>query len=1074
MSLKKIGTLLISTLVMLLGFTVMVGWLIESDIIVSLFPGFESMKWNTAMGFLFAGASLCCTQFNNSKVHGFLSTLFAVLTLAIGFSAFGQYVFRANWGIDEFFVKDFHARMNGAYYPGRMAFSTALSFLLLGSGLVLIKSRQYWLQFISQGFLHTVAALSLVAILGYMYKVPTLHKFSFLVSMALLTAVCFFLLSMVASFSHKNLGLNALFFGQGVGSLMARKLFPFLAISLVVLGAMGVFVLRRQWLAPDFAIAIFVILFLFLGLFLIWNTAKTLNNIDRRRRSAEESIISLNRELEGKIDRRTEALRRMSDRLKMATSSTGIGILEYSPQQDIVKLDDTLKKLHGISNDNGAFTLGAFMHHIYEEDQALLKLAINESATSGKELNYSYRVPVAGSGLRYFNLRAAAIYGKSETKPDLIGTAWDITEQKIAEHELRKSNERNKIFVDQAPNAIAMFDKNMCYMAASEQWRSDYGLKDVELIGKSHYEIFPEIGDDWKKTHQACLAGAIDRNEEGLFERQDGSRQYLKWEVRPWYLSEKEIGGLLMYTEDITHIKEAEFEQRRIEKILSTTSEAARIGTWEVDMSTQKVVWSDITKEIHEVEPDFEPDLESGINFYKEGYSRNTISRLVTESIEKGTTYDVELQIVATSGTAKWVRVIGQAEVYQGKCLRIFGVFQDIDQKKQTQQQLQKVNQELKAILDSGTYISIISTDLEGTITHFSKGAETLLGYKAEELVNKSSPAVLHVAEEVEARGEELSAEFNKEVKGFDVFVEYAREGKFENRQWTYVRKDGTTFPVQLAVTAIYSEEGDLTGFLGIAADISEIKDKEARINEAKAKLEALTEKLSAQNRQLANFAHITSHNLRSPVSNLLMLLNMYKGLAEEASEKEHVFQKFETVINHLSETLHDLMAALQIQEDVNIEREWIKFSDVFSKITSMLEGDILNTNATIKTDFSGAEKVYYNRGYLESISLNLVSNALKYRSPEREPHVEISTYTDENGGVWLKVADNGLGINLQRHGKKLFGLHKTFHRHKEAKGVGLYLTKTQIETLGGSISATSEVDKGTEFTINFNKTNEN
>mgnify|MGYP003643416271 CR=1 FL=1 len=247
------------------------------------------------------------------------------------------------------------------------------------------------------------------------------------------------------------------------------------------------------------------------------------------------------------------------------------------------------------------------------------------------------------------------------------------------------------------------------------------------------------------------------------------------------------------------------------------------------------------------------------------------------------------------------------------------------------------------------------------------------------------------------------------------------------------------------------------------------LKEKEAKINEAKAELEVLTTKLTGQNTQLANFAHITSHNLRSPVSNLLMLLNMYKDSNTEVDYKKDVLEKFETVIHHLSDTLNDLMVALRIQEDVNKEREWVDFKEVLDKTKSMLEGEIINTGAEIVYDFSDAEKVFYNRGYMESILLNLLSNTLKYRSPERTPKVKV-TSSNIDGSIWLRVVDNGLGINLQRHGKKLFGLHKTFHRHKEAKGVGLYLTKTQIETMGGSITATSEVDKGTEFIINFNK----
>lgn len=124
--------------------------------------------------------------------------------------------------------------------------------------------------------------------------------------------------------------------------------------------------------------------------------------------------------------------------------------------------------------------------------------------------------------------------------------------------ELEESNRRNKIFVAQAPNAIAMFDTQMRYLAASAQWLKDYKLEDQDIIGRSHYDVFPEIGEDWKQIHRDCLQGAINQTYGSVFLRADGTEQWLEWDVRPWYISDGEIGGLLMYTADITERKNTE------------------------------------------------------------------------------------------------------------------------------------------------------------------------------------------------------------------------------------------------------------------------------------------------------------------------------------------------------------------------------------------------------------------------------------------------------------------------------------------------------------------------------------
>jgi signal transduction histidine kinase len=160
-------------------------------------------------------------------------------------------------------------------------------------------------------------------------------------------------------------------------------------------------------------------------------------------------------------------------------------------------------------------------------------------------------------------------------------------------------------------------------------------------------------------------------------------------------------------------------------------------------------------------------------------------------------------------------------------------------------------------------------------------------------------------------------------------------------------------------------------------------------------------------------------------------------------------------------------METLKVKTDTDIPRVEIRFKEVFDKVIQSLEGELIQQSASITFDFNDAPKIYYSKAYLESIFQNLLTNALKYSSPKRKPEIKVITATVETG-IELRVQDNGLGIDMQRHGSKLFGLHKTFHVHQDAKGVGLFLVKTQVEALGGSISAESEVDQGTTFIIQF------
>ena len=181
------------------------------------------------------------------------------------------------------------------------------------------------------------------------------------------------------------------------------------------------------------------------------------------------------------------------------------------------------------------------------------------------------------------------------------------------------------------------------------------------------------------------------------------------------------------------------------------------------------------------------------------------------------------------------------------------------------------------------------------------------------------------------------------------------------------------------------------------------------------------------------------------------------------------LFSKIEIVINLLNETLNELIESLKIQGNKDITHDPIIFDSVFDKTLAMLDSQILDSNAIITSDFSKAPNTEYPKLYMESIMLNLLSNSIRYRSPDRIPSIHFWTEINTNE-IKLIAKDNGLGIDLKKHGHRLFGLSNTFHRHPDSKGVGLYMTKTQIEAIGGSITVESEVDKGTTFKIILKK----
>ena len=224
--------------------------------------------------------------------------------------------------------------------------------------------------------------------------------------------------------------------------------------------------------------------------------------------------------------------------------------------------------------------------------------------------------------------------------------------------------------------------------------------------------------------------------------------------------------------------------------------------------------------------------------------------------------------------------------------------------------------------------------------------------------------------------------------------------------------------------------------------------------------------KLEGQNKRLMNFAHIVSHNLRSHSSNFSMLLDIYKVDFPAQTENE-VFPMLVEASDWLIETIDHLNQVVQIKSTEE-KMESIHLLPVIKKVVHSLKAEIQNLNADLKVQVKNNVSVFAVPAYIESIVINIISNALRYRSDQRIPQLIISSNDDNSGTIKILFEDNGLGIDLSKNGDKIFKLYKTFHQNAEAKGVGLYITKNQCESMNGSIRVMSKVGIGSTFIVSL------
>ncbi|MHB1177396.1 MAG: ABC transporter substrate-binding protein [Daejeonella sp.] len=255
-------------------------------------------------------------------------------------------------------------------------------------------------------------------------------------------------------------------------------------------------------------------------------------------------------------------------------------------------------------------------------------------------------------------------------------------------------------------------------------------------------------------------------------------------------------------------------------------------------------------------------------------------------------------------------------------------------------------------------------------------------------------------------------------------------------------------------------ENGKTLNVIGTHLDIDFIKGKEIELQE-------ITRELRKTNTELEKFAYITSHNLRAPVVNLMSLTEMQTQEVLPDELNREITQKIHYCVKQLDSTLNDLVEIVATKSGNHVNKEHMDLQTELDVILRSIEKQVIESGARIETNFSEIKSIYFPKRFLHSILLNLLTNAIKYRSEKRELIISVNTYVKKDHTI-LYFSDNGLGMNMNKFGNKIFGLYQRFHSKIDGKGLGLYIIKSQIESMDGKIEVQSTPDVGTTFKISF------
>ena len=412
----------------------------------------------------------------------------------------------------------------------------------------------------------------------------------------------------------------------------------------------------------------------------------------------------------------------------------------------------------------------------------------------------------------------------------------DITERKLAEDKLRQLSR----VVEQSPVSIVITTPAGVIEYVNPQCLKITGYTEAELLGQNPRVL--KSGDATPETYRE-LWGAITAGKEwrGEFHNKKKNGE-LFWENAFISAIRDDAGRIthfLAIKEDIT-------ERKRLEVSLGTTSErlvlAARaggVGIWDYDVIANRLSWDHqmycLYGITHEQFGGAYEAWQAGIHPEDRQRSDEEIQKALRGEKE----LDTEFRVLWPDGSTHFIRAFGRVQRDNtGKVLRMIGTNWDITERKNFETLLLETTTLQRAMIE-GAGSAIIATDTQGVIRIFNPAAERILGYTAAEMVGKHTPGVFHDAGEVATRALELTAELGREVKpGFEAFVAKSELGQPDQREWTYVRKDGWRFPVLLSVTTLFDDHGKITGYLGLASDLTERKQAEEKIRATLSELE--------------------------------------------------------------------------------------------------------------------------------------------------------------------------------------------------------------------------------------------
>lgn len=854
------------------GFVVMAGWFLNLPQLQTIVPGFIAMKFNPALCFVFFGTALLFTQFKNQNffrkaffVLSGLGTTIAVLTII-------QDIFNFKSGIDQLFVYDSTDISFKLPFPGRMAFTSSVNFILLGAGFLTAYKSNKTVCIVSQTFFQTVIILSGIALIGYLYGSAVFMALFHVTSMAVHTAILFFILSVAAAFLNSSIGVMRLFTGTQVGNQMARRLYALMILIVILVGVFRLTIKGHKFnsIPLETGISLMAIGALIICLLLVWNTANWLNKIDKQRSEAEDEVKKMNAGLEQIVAERSAEYQRSEQKYHSLIEQASDAIY-------ILNLDGRFTDVNA--------SMCRMMNYSVEE---LLNLNI-EDIVDPEELAHdplpkkldNTAFPVIRE--RRFRRKNGKVFTvevnvKRFADDRIMVIARDITDRKKMEAELREAEQKFRTLVEKSMVGVYIIQHGK-YVYVNPRFAEIFGYTPEELIGSVAVDtvIDESYRDIVAENIRKRINGEVETvNYETMGLKKNGANNWVEL-----HGSRTEMAGvptIIGSMIDVTKRKKAEEELRSSEQKYKLLFDSNPMPMWMIAKDDQTIIAAnDAAARHYGYTKDELLNLNArslrppeDVKQQQEGYRRQINNE----------NYPGVVRHLKKDGTLMYVQIIAHDITFEGRPVRL-SLTNDITERLKAEESLKKSEANLQTILNT-TDTAYALFDLDLKILAFNQKAISFL----KEQYN-------HDPED----GDSLSDYFPPDrFPQVSDFAEEALHGSNLNYEVDYKQPNGSIIWYYVRLFPITNDGDEILGMMMALYDITEHKNAEQDLKSA-------YERIQMHIDSIKNMAWKQSHLIRSPLANLQGLIAMLKDECPD----EILYSHIQTELNRMDSIIIEM-----------------------------------------------------------------------------------------------------------------------------------------------------------------------